>query len=116
MCQKVNDREGVKRKEEAVEEEEEKKGVTIAKLGPFKMSVEPKGAGGGGGSGGKGEKADKDKEVTKGKVRSRGRSKPGEDKARRKSRVEEEKDEHLIKPLENEKISEKEKEVRKTEK
>ena len=74
----------VEEAEEGDQVEEDKKGVTIAKLGPFKMSMELKGAGGGGG---KGEKV----EVEKVKVRSRSRSKPGDERSRRQSRKEEEK-------------------------
>ena len=50
--------------------DEEKKGVTIAKLGPFKMSMELKGA-----AGGKSEKVEAERQSKA--VRSRSRSRPG---------------------------------------
>ena len=64
--------------------DEEKKGVTIAKLGPFKMSMELKGSG-------KPEKVETEKQTKA--VRSRSRSRPSEERVRRKtSKLEEEKE------------------------
>ena len=84
--------------------EEEKKGVTIAKLGPFKMSMELKGAGG---------KAEKVEGERQGKaVRSRSRSKPREERMRRQaSKLEEEKEEKIAK----EEVKEVEKEKQRVE-
>ena len=85
--------------------EEEKKGVTIAKLGPFKMSMELKGAGG------KAEKGDGERQNKA--VRSRSRSRPREEKTRRQtSKLEEKKEE---KTANKEEVKEIEKESKRVE-
>ena len=85
--------------------DEEKKGVTIAKLGPFKMSMELKGA-----AGGKAEKVEAERQSKA--VRSRSRSRPREEKTRRQaSKLEEEKEEKPSK----EEVKEVEKESKRVE-
>ena len=84
--------------------EEDKKGVTIAKLGPFKMSMELKGAGG------KAEKGEGERQSKA--VRSRSKSRPRDEKTRRQSsKLEEEKEEKIVK----EEVTEVEKESKRVE-
>merc|ERR1712083_211273 len=84
--------------------EEDKKGVTIAKLGPFKMSMELKGAGG------KAEKGEGERQSKA--VRSRSKSRPRDEKTRRQSsKLEEEKEEKIVK----EEVAEVEKESKRVE-